>query len=181
MAATKSAKNIKSLLTDREREIIREAATAAYSAGLVQSTTRSTAAYSDTEKRIYNLPVLKAKVENDRDKLVELQTDGSPMRSASVVRHNRSGSRLKPDEIIDALIQDITAQIAANKYEIETVEKALTIIEKDPYYNIIPCLYFYGMSVEETGGEVACDRSTVFRHRTRLVQRVSVFLYGVDA
>jgi DNA-directed RNA polymerase specialized sigma subunit len=143
--------------------------------------TRSDDAYKATEKRLYNLPVLKIKVENDKEKLIELQTNGSPMRSKSVVRFDRSGSRLKPDEILDALIQDVRAKIAANEHEIETVEKALSVIDKDPYYKIIPCLYFHGMNFEDTGEEVACDRSTVFRHWTRLVQRIAVFLYGVDA
>jgi len=181
MAATTKTKSANNLLTDREREIIREAATAAFAAGLVQSVTRSDDAYKDTERRLYNLPVLQAKIEHDKDKLVELQTHGSPVRSKSVVRFNTSGSRISADDKIDALIQDITAKIAANEYEIETVEKALSIIEKDPYYEIIPCLYFDGMKPEDICGDViACDRSTVFRQRARLVQRVAVFLYGVD-
>ena len=181
MAASTSPKNTKNLLTDREREIIREAATAAFAAGLVQSTTRSSDAYKDAERRLYNLPVLRAKVENDKEKLIELQTHGSPTRSKSIVRLDRSGSRILPEEKLDALIRDITASIAANEYEIETVEKALSIVEKDPYYEIIPCIYFGGMSAEDTCGEVHCERSTVFRQRTRLVQRVAVYLYGVDA
>jgi N-methylhydantoinase B/oxoprolinase/acetone carboxylase alpha subunit len=103
------------------------------------------------------------------------------MRSKSIVRFHTSGSRIPADDKIDALIQDITAKIAANEYEIETIEKALSIIEKEPYYEIIPCIYFDGMGAEDTAEAVNYDRSSVFRQKARLVQRVSVFLYGVDA
>jgi hypothetical protein len=37
-------------------------------------------------------------------------------------------------------------------------------------------------SAEEICGDViACERSTVFRQKSKLVQRMSVFLFGVDA
>ena len=176
-----STKNAKELLTDREREIIREAATAAFAAGLVRSETRTKDAFKDTEQRLYNLPTLRLKVENDKGRLVLLQTNGSPMRSNSIIRFDRTGSRIKPEEKLDALIQDETAKIAANEYEIETIEKALSIIEADPYFDIIPYLFFDGMTVEEASVEIACDRATIFRHKARLVQRLAVFLYGVDA
>jgi hypothetical protein len=178
MASTKSAKE---LLTDREREIIREAATAAFAAGLARSETRTKDAYKDTEQRLYNLPILRLKVERDKERLVELHTHGSTMNSKSVIRFDRTGNRLKPDEMIDALTQDMNAKIAANEYEIETIETALSIIASDPYFNIIPYLFFDSMTVEEASVEIACDRATIFRHKTRLVQRLAVFLYGVDA
>ena len=176
-----SIKRAKELLTDREREIIREAATAAFAVGLVRSEARTKDAFKDTEQRLRNLPILRLKVENDRGRLIELQTHGSPVRGGSIIRFQSSGSRISAEEKLEVVIQDMTANIAANKYEIETVEKALSIIEADPYFDIIPYLFFDGMTVEEASVEIACDRTTIFRHKARLVQRLAVFLYGVDA
>jgi hypothetical protein len=181
MASSSGAKSAKNLLTDREREIIREAATAAFAAGVVRSETRTKDAFKGTERRLYNLPVLRLKVENDKERLTELRIHGSPMHSKSVVRFDRTGSRLKPDEMIDAIVQDVNAQIAASEYEIETVEKALSIIESDPYFKIIPYSFFDGMTAENASYKMPCERSTFFRHKARLIQRLAVFLYGVDA
>ena len=181
MASSSGAKSTKNLLTDRERAIIHETAKTAFAVGLIQSETRSKDAYKATEQRLYNLPVLRAKIENDRERLIELQTQGSSVQSASIVRFKRSGSRISPEDALDALIQDIKATTTANEYEVSQIEKALSIIEADQYFIIVPCLYFNGMTAEETCIEAHCERSTVFRQRMRLVQRLAVFLYGTDA
>jgi hypothetical protein len=181
MASSSGAKSAKNLLTDREREIIREAAMAAFAAGSARSETRTKDAFKDTEQRLYNLPILRLKVENDRERLTELRIHGSPMHSKSVIRFDRTGSRLKPDEMIDALVQDVSAQIAASEYEIETVEAALRVIESDPYFDLISYLFFEGMTAEDASYKLHCERSTVFRHKARLIQRLAVFLHGVDA
>lgn len=180
-----SANTATSQLTGREMEIVRaaakEAAQTAFAAGMVRSTERSTKAYEDTERRLRNLPILRLKAESDKKLLVELQTHGFPMRNASIARFKHSESCVAPEDALGALIQDLAARIAATEYEIATMEKALALIEGDQYADVISCLYFDGMTVLGTAATICCDKSSVFRHRGRLVRRLAVFLYGVDA
>lgn len=137
--------------------------------------------FKATEKRLYAYPVIKEKIENDRDRLELYLAGNKPSRGGGLARFHKSGMRLSDDEILETLIQDLRAKIAANEYEVETVDKALTIIAADQYAKIITCLYFEGKTVAETSEAVPCDRSTVFRQKSRLVQRLATFLYGVDA
>jgi hypothetical protein len=137
--------------------------------------------YKATEKRLYAYPVIKEKVEHDKEILERYVAGDRPSRSKSLVRFQKSGVRLSDDEILDALIQDITARIAANEYELETIDRALEIIAGDQYVKVISCLYFESKTVAETCEEIPCDRSTVFRQKSRLVQKISTFLYGVNA
>ena len=138
-------------------------------------------AYRATERRLYALPVLVRKVEDAQLRLKELEQTGAPGRSKDVIRFARTGVRVSPEEILDTLIADTKASIAADEHEIETVKKALRNIENDPYYAAVSGRYFEGISDEEIARQIPCDERTVRRHRGRLVRVVAVWLYGVDA
>jgi DNA-directed RNA polymerase specialized sigma subunit len=136
--------------------------------------------YKATEKRLYAYPVIKEKVKYDRERLDLYLAGDRPSKSKAIVRFQKNGVRLSDEEILDALVQDITAKIAANEYELETIDRALKIIEGDQYAKVITCLYFEGKSVAEICEKVCCERATVFRQKARLIQRIATFLYGVS-
>ena len=89
--------------------------------------------------------------------------------------------RLAAEEVADALIRDITADIAGNEAELETIEKALEIIAADPYAGIVKFKYFEGQNDDEIAELMSCDASTIRRNKSRLVARLAVFLYGAAA
>lgn len=166
--------------SDIER-IIKSAVQAGLEAGRIQAERTATDAYKATERRLYALPTLKKKVEDARQRLADLQNMGLPGRSKDVIRFSRSGRRLSPEEILEALIQDTKASIATDEFEIETIEKALDNISDDQYYPVISGRYFEGLSDEEIAKKIPCDERTVRRHRGRLVRVLAVWLYGADA
>ena len=104
----------------------------AVNAGRAQGMSIAKDAYKATERRLYALPVLRQKVEDDKEKLEQIKTHGAPERSKSIVRFSRTGYRLTPEEMLEAIIKDLEATIAADEYEIETLEKALAHIEDIP-------------------------------------------------
>ena len=137
--------------------------------------------YKATEKRLYAYPVIKEKVNYDKEILERYLSGEKPSKGNWFVRFQKSGVRLSDEDILDMLTQDIIAKIAANEYELETIDRAMEIISNDQYIKIIFCLYFQGMSIAETCDDAYCDRSTVFRQKSRLVQRLATFLYGTNA
>lgn len=162
-------------------KIIKKAVEAGIKAGRVQAERTPDNTYKATERRLYALPVLVRKVEDAQLRLKELEQTGAPGRSKDVIRFARSGVRVSPEEILEALIADIKASIAADEHEIETVKKALANIENDPYYLAISGRYLKNMSDEEIAAQIPCDERTVRRHRGRLVRVVAVWLYGAEA
>jgi len=76
---------------------------------------------------------------------------------------------------------DMVLTMPATAYEIECVEKALTAIEADAYYETVNGKYIDGRSDEQIAEAVPCDYTTVWRNRKRLVQKVAVMLYGAQA
>lgn len=150
----------------------------AVNAGRAQGMSIAKDAYKATERRLYALPALRQKVEDDKEKLEQIKTHGAPERSKSIVRFSRTGYRLTPEEMLDAIIQDLKATIAADEYEIETLEKALRLIEGDTYYLTVKGKYIEGLTDDVIAERIPCDTTTVWRNRKRLVQTVSTWLYG---
>ncbi len=153
----------------------------AVEAGRMSAERTARDAYKATEKRLYALPILRKKAVDDRERLQELKAYGPREKSKSIVRFQRSGTRLTPDEIMEMLVLDIEATIAADMYEIETVEKALADISGDPYYFTVTGRYEEDLTDEQVAEQIPCDTTTVWRNRKRLVQRVAIRLYGADA
>jgi hypothetical protein len=158
-------------------ELINRAVTAQRLAGERQTQD----AFKATEKRLYAYPVICLKVENDRRFIEEIKGNGPQGYSKSVVRFSRSGMRLSADEIAEAQVMDISARIAGDEHELETIEKALGIIEGDPYAKVISHKYFDGKNDEDIAEIMCCNSSTVRRNKARLVGRLAVFLYGCEA
>jgi hypothetical protein len=160
--------------------IIEKAVERGIQIGKSQAEQRPKDTYKATEVRLYALPDLKDKVKMDKQYLEEFCY--SPVRrSTDIVRFQRSGSRLDVEDIEAAIKQDRRAQIAADEFEIKTIEEALTPLTSDQYYLVISGRYFNKMTDEEIAEKIPCDVRTVQRNRGRLVHRIAIRLYGSEA
>lgn len=116
------------------KDIITEAVNAGLQAGRMQAASTAADAFKATERRLYAIPVLIRKVKKDNEKLEELRSNGLRERSKSIVRFQRSGYRVDPEEMLEAIIRDLEATIATDEHEIETVLHALEAFKDDPFY-----------------------------------------------
>lgn len=173
------SKNLQSKI--KIETIIKQAVSAGIAAGRTQAERAATDAYKATERRLYALPVLIKKVKDANEQMEEIKQNGVPSKSKDIIRFTRSGVRLSSEEIINALIINLEASIAADEYEIETVKKALKNIQDDPHYLTVEGRYFEGMSDVDIAKDLSCDERTVRRHRGRLVRIVAIWLYGAEA
>jgi len=137
--------------------------------------------YKTTERRLYALPDLKDKVTRDKEYVRTILTEGLPKRSKDIARFQRSGCRLEPEELLEALAQDLRASIAADEFEIKTLDEALAPLTSDPYYLSVSGRYFESKSDEDIAESLDCETRTVRRNRGRLVRRIAVRLYGTNA
>jgi len=153
----------------------------AVNAGRAQGMSIAKDAYKATERRLYALPVLRQKVEDDKEKLEQIKTHGAPERSKSIVRFSRTGYRLTPEETLEAIIRDLEATIAADEYEIETMERAIARYEKDPYFETVSGRYFDEYEDADIAESLGCSGVTVWKQRNRIVQKIAVILYGSQA
>ena len=116
----------------KSQENIRDIIMQAVEAGRISAERTAKDAFKATERRLYGLPTLKIKLEDDLERLEEFKLYGPRERSKSITRFIKNGNRLSPDEIWEAVLMDMEATIAADRYEIETLERALATVRDDP-------------------------------------------------
>ena len=150
----------------------------AVEAGRIAGRQQAKDAQEGTKRRLYALPILIDKVKEDKAQLDELRKHGPKTTSKSIVRFSASGSRVSPEDAIEAVIADKTAAIAADELEIEKMESLLARVKDDPYYPVLTGGIFDHKSDEQLASERPCDVRTVQRNRARIIEDMAVWLYG---
>lgn len=165
----------------KETESIDTIIKRAVEAGRISAERAPRDAYKATERRLYALPLLREKLADDLDQLEELQHYGPREKSKSVTRFMKEGIRLSREEIFEATVLNLEAEIARDRHEITIIEKALETIATDPYFRAVAGRYIENMTDEEIAKAIPCEPTTVWRNRKRLIQRLSIRFFGADA
>jgi len=159
---------------DEIKATIREAVEAGRIAGRQQAKDLQEA----TKRRLAALPILRDKIAEETAQLEETRLYGAKTKSKSVTRFSASGSRLTPEEIQEALILDAEATIAADTLEVEKMERLLDKVKEDLYYRVLEGRYIDGLTDENLADELHCEVRTIQRNRQRLIEDLTVWLYG---
>ena len=114
----------------------------------------SQAAMAATERRLYALPIIRERIEDNREELTELENCG-----VEALRHHSA-----------SLVRLIRPKM----------QHALRSIGEDPYYLTIELKYFDNVKDADAALRLRCDPATVRRNRRRLVRRLALRLYGVE-
>lgn len=138
-------------------------------------------AFKATEKRLYAYPVLQAKKKDDEEMLEEIMRHGVNGHGRGITRIVKNGARMEEDKTKAAVVIDLKTAIADDQHEIERIEKALEQIADDEYRDIVRYKYFEQKTDDEIAEQMHCASRTVRAHKSRLVGRLSVFLYGAAA
>jgi hypothetical protein len=162
----------------KTKALIEEAVNAGLQAGRTQASNMARDTFKATERRLYALPILEKKVIADKEKLAELRENGSHWQSKSIARFQRTGYRVSPEEMIDAIIQDLEATIAADEHEIETVRGVLEMFKDDPFYPTVTGRYIDCFEDEVIAVDLQCGATQVWKQRVRIVRNIAVMLYG---
>lgn len=175
------------LTKPKERDlnkVIEQAIRRAFEAGRISAGQAQKDAYKSTERRLYAMPILLAKKAEEEADLERLLRENEPdivMRSTDIVRFRRTGIRLSDEDLLQAQVTDLRANIAMKEHEIQQIERALEHVKGDYYYRAVPMKYFEGISDDDVAKQLFCDGSTIRRNRSRLVKALSIWLYGPEA
>ena len=137
------------------------------------------AAYKATERRLYQVPALRERVEDDKEDLLILESGALPLENGRLSLPGGGPGRSPQDARMDQLAI-LRGRLAANERELKRINAALSYIEADPYYQAIELKYFQGMREADIAERLLCDPATIRRNRARLVKRLALRLYGVE-
>lgn len=77
--------------------------------------------------------------------------------------------------------EELCKRIEESSFEVARINDAVNTVNGDFYYDIIPLKYRDRKSDEYIAEVLNCDPTTVRRNKKRLVERISICLYGAGA
>lgn len=142
------------------------------------------AAMHSTEQRLRQLNIVKGRLEDSRREYSELKDKGIAAlkrHDASMVSLIKTGMRLSPEEVHAVQLSMLRQRISADKYELKKMNSALRALETDPFFGILKQYYEQNLSDTDIAEAMGYDRSTIARHRRRLIKLIAFRLYGSSA
>lgn len=75
-------------------------------------------------------------------------------------------------------IQNNRSENAISDKFIEQLDKALKTLEDDPYYDVIPMIYFENKTREQVAEYFDTTATTISRHKVRLINKITPILFS---
>jgi DNA-directed RNA polymerase specialized sigma subunit len=86
----------------------------------------------------------------------------------------------KTEELLKKYEQFKLSDQPATQKMLAKVDDALKSIQSDPYYRIIPMFFFDHVSREDIAFHFGVTERTITRHKSRLIENLSVILFSDD-
>lgn len=140
-------------------------------------------AYQKTERILFKYNDFKQVIQDRKEEIESIKAYGLPKTSGSIIPMPQdTGFKEvkreadKEEEVIKALERSIIN----TKKIVRFVDISLKSIKKDPYFKIIELYYFQGKTPTEIADDFNCDASTINRNKSRLVNKLSIYLFSDD-
>jgi len=89
-----------------------------------------------------------------------------------------ANTRLTPEQLLESKIISLQAKIERDQEKLHKLENALETIIDDKWYPIIEMKYFQEWEDEDIAEELNCDKRTIWRHKSRLIWKLAIKLFG---
>ena len=146
--------------------------------------------YEKTETILWNYNRMKKSVVYLQEKLNKLVAEKEKLaktiiKSKRVVLREENQNYYYTDETLENSINELKQLIIKTKAEISFIDKCISELKDDEYYEIISMWYFKGKREGYTREKIAeyydCDVDTVTRNRKRLVNKLKFLLFAKDS
>ena len=138
-------------------------------------------AYQKTEQILYMYNKFKSIVEEAERTILEYQTHGVPQRSSTMGERVQT-SRVQtgivlPEESVEAAVRNVQHSVERTVRIVTMVEDGLKALQIDPWYEILPMLYFEGRTQEDIASHLHTTQKTISKQKTRLVRELALQMF----
>lgn len=139
--------------------------------------------YKRVEILLYNYENLKDAVKQKDEDIKDLELNGLPQKSGSVVIYSTSGGGIASEERYMQLREKYILEKKETERDLRRIDKALNRVKKDKYYKIIELKYLKRKTGDENVTDdylaelLSKDRTTIIRNRKRLINTLVTVLF----
>lgn len=136
--------------------------------------------HTKTIRRLYAYPLLKRNVKKAEQDIEDLFKE--EFKTCPAVHHAMEyyGEGCTVDEVRYVKKLLIEKDMYRDLEEIHKIDTALIEIQDDVFSKIIPWIFFENMPIDKITTRMYCNRATVYRHKKRLIDKLTICLYGAD-
>ena len=135
-----------------------------------------------TKKRLYAYPLLKGNIERCKLDIEDIKREEFGKSKSITMFSINGGGAEKPtlEELREAKILLVERKIARDEAEIKEIDAALATVKDDYYYPAIEMMFFKRCKQDDIAEKLYCDKTTIWRQVGRLLDIMSITLYGAD-
>ena len=139
-------------------------------------------AYQKTEQLLFAYNGFKRIVAEKQQEIADLRRYGVPQKSAMAGGERVQTSRTNvgivlPEDAVEDAVRIVEASVQDTMQAIALIDKCMTAMKNDQYYEILPMRYFEGRTHEDIGLYFGVDHTTISRNKSRLVKELSMRLF----
>lgn len=141
-------------------------------------------AYQKTEQLLYNYMNFKRIIKERMLEIEEIKLYGVP-KDSSVQEYVQRGGLphgiVLPEESVESAVCRIQASVKTTVQAVSMIDKGMVSLKNDPYYEVLPMIYFEGRTQEDIADQMKCSQMQISKQKTRLVRELSIRLFPNQA
>lgn len=139
-------------------------------------------AYAKTESLLYNYRGFKRIVDERMAEIEDIKKYGVPQKGGAVVEYggNCGGTPrgiVLPEESVEAAVCRIQHSVDDTVRVISMIDRCMSQIKSDPYYDVLEMLYFEGRTQEDIAMTFGCSQVAISKNKSRLVRELAMRLF----
>lgn len=138
-------------------------------------------AYQKTEQMLYMYNKFKSIVDEAERTILEYQTHGVPQKCGAVGERVQTSivqtGIVLPEESVESAVHNVQKSVERTVRIVSMIEDGMAALQIDPWYDILPMLYFEGRTQEDIASHLNTTQKTISKHKTRLVRELALQLF----
>lgn len=102
------------------------------------------------------------------------------LKKMSLMNESKMSAYRKTEELLKNYTRWKDIESKQTKKLVQILDRELDILSDDPYFEVIPMIYFNSMTYEDVAEQFNVSARTIMRNKIRLINKLKIVLFSDD-
>lgn len=102
------------------------------------------------------------------------------LKKMSLMNESKMSAYRKTEELLKNYTRWKDIESKQTKKLVQILDRELDILSDDPYFEVIPMIYFNNMTYEDVAEQFNVSARTIMRNKIRLINKLKIVLFSDD-
>lgn len=102
------------------------------------------------------------------------------LKKLGLMNENKMSAYRKTEELLKNYVRWKDIESKQTKKLVQILDRELDVLSDDPYFEVIPMIYFENMTYEDVAEQFDVSARTIMRNKIRLINKLKVVLFSDD-